>query len=176
MKIFLIPVVYFFVLISRYSKFINVSILVSKIPFTLGSAIRYEFYKRTLDSVGEGVLFSYGVIFSHKNIKIGSNVRFGPYNTVGLVDFSDNILIGQYCHFLSGKNQHGFSSKDTPINQQPGVLRKITIANDVWIGTGSIIMESIATGTVVGAGSVISKKFDSYTIVAGNPARKVRER
>lgn len=162
--------------ISLLSKYINISIFISKIPFSFGNVIRYEFYKKTMLSVGKNVLFSYGTIFSHRNISIGNNVRFGPYNTIGLTDFENNILIGQFTHFLSGKNQHSFLNKDVPIYFQVGEIERINVGTDVWIGAGSIIMASVSSGNIVGAGSVVTKKFDKDNIIVGNPAKKIKER
>jgi acetyltransferase-like isoleucine patch superfamily enzyme len=52
----------------------------------------------------------------------------------------------------------------------------INIANDVWIGAGAIILNgvSIGAGAIIGAGSVVTKDVEPYTIVAGNPARKIK--
>jgi ABC-type polysaccharide/polyol phosphate transport system ATPase subunit/acetyltransferase-like isoleucine patch superfamily enzyme len=54
----------------------------------------------------------------------------------------------------------------------------ISIGNDVWIGYGTIIMPGIkiGDGAVIGAGSVVTKNVDDYEVVAGNPARHIRNR
>lgn len=54
----------------------------------------------------------------------------------------------------------------------------VTVGHDVWIGHGAIILagRTIGTGAVVGAGSVVTKDVPPYAIVAGNPARPIRER
>jgi acetyltransferase-like isoleucine patch superfamily enzyme len=47
----------------------------------------------------------------------------------------------------------------------------------VWIGFNCIILKgvTIGEGSVVGAGSVVTKDVPPWTIVAGNPARIIRE-
>ncbi|TPK87539.1 CatB-related O-acetyltransferase [Mesorhizobium sp. B2-4-13] len=52
------------------------------------------------------------------------------------------------------------------------------IGNDVWIGFRAIIMPGITIGggAVVGAGSIVTKDVAPYAIVAGNPARFIRNR
>ncbi|WP_419570658.1 sugar O-acetyltransferase [Rheinheimera sp.] len=52
----------------------------------------------------------------------------------------------------------------------------VTIGDSVWIGGGSIILPgvTIGHGAVIAAGTVVTKDVESYSLVAGNPARWVR--
>jgi chloramphenicol O-acetyltransferase type B len=52
------------------------------------------------------------------------------------------------------------------------------IGNDVWIGRRAIILPgiTIGDGAVVGAGSIVTKDVAPYAVVAGNPARLIRNR
>ncbi len=54
----------------------------------------------------------------------------------------------------------------------------VGIGHDAWIGHGAIVLpgRSIGTGAVVGAGSVVTRDVPDYAIVAGNPARHIRQR
>jgi phosphonate metabolism protein (transferase hexapeptide repeat family) len=54
----------------------------------------------------------------------------------------------------------------------------VEIGNDVWIGHGAIILpgRKIGTGAVVAAGAIVTKDVGAYSIVAGNPARPIRQR
>ena len=54
----------------------------------------------------------------------------------------------------------------------------VVIGHDVWIGHAAIILPgcTVGTGAVVGAGAVVTKDVDPYAIVAGNPARVIRQR
>ncbi len=53
----------------------------------------------------------------------------------------------------------------------------VIIEDDCWIGAGAIILNgiTIGKGSVVGAGSVVTKDVPPYTIVAGNPAHKIKD-
>jgi len=54
---------------------------------------------------------------------------------------------------------------------------QVTIENKVWIGFNVILLKGvrIGEGAVVAAGSVVSRDVPPYTVVAGNPAKVVRE-
>ncbi len=62
----------------------------------------------------------------------------------------------------------------------PSSLSKgdVVIGHDVWIGDNATIMSGISVGhgAAVGAGTVVTRDVAPYTIVAGNPARTVRQR
>ena len=55
---------------------------------------------------------------------------------------------------------------------------RVHIGHDVWIGHGAIVLpgRNIGTGAVVAAGAIVTKDVPAYTIVAGNPARPIRQR
>ena len=165
----------FFVLISKVAGFYNTSVFLSRLSFGYGNKIRFYYYQAMLNSVGHNVIFPWGTVFTHRDISIGNNVRFGPMNTIGLVDFGDDILIGQGVHFLSGMRQHGIK-KGKLIRVQDGVNEKISIGNDIWIGTASIVMANLSDGSVIGAGTGISKDVNENSIMVGNTAKELRQR
>ena len=57
-------------------------------------------------------------------------------------------------------------------------LPDTVIGHDVWIGHGALILPgaTIGHGAIVGAGAVVAGQVAPYTIVAGNPARRIRPR
>ena len=56
-------------------------------------------------------------------------------------------------------------------------MAPIRICEGAWIGAHSIILKgvTIGAGAVVGMGSVVTKDVPARTVVAGNPARVIRE-
>lgn len=55
---------------------------------------------------------------------------------------------------------------------------EVIIGHRAWIGYRAVLLPgiTIGEGAVVGAGAVVTKNVESFTIVAGNPARKIGER
>lgn len=86
------------------------------------------------------------------------------------VSIGKNCLIGD-CVIIQDSNYH-------EIDEGSGVKTKaITIGDNVWISRNSIILPGVEIGdhSVVGAGSVVTKSVPARTLVAGNPARVIRE-
>ena len=63
------------------------------------------------------------------------------------------------------------------IGQEDKMIKPITIGNHVWIGTRAIIMKgvTIGDGAVVAAGAIVTKDVPANSIVAGVPAKVIRE-
>jgi virginiamycin A acetyltransferase len=103
------------------------------------------------------------------------------------------LKVGRYCSIAgsvrSTNNNHPVEALTThPIlyERHFGVVEanhpwdgSLEIGDDVWIGHGVIILAGcrrIGRGAIVGAGSIVTKDVAPYTVVAGNPARKLRDR
>ena len=75
---------------------------------------------------------------------------------------------------------HNFGNKRIPIRKMTSQLQEVVIKNDVWIGGHCSIFPGtiIPTGSVVAAGAVFTKSSgkDEYSIFAGVPAKKIKER
>ncbi len=56
--------------------------------------------------------------------------------------------------------------------------RRVDIGHDVWIGHGAVVMPGvrIGNGAVVGANAVVTRDVEPFAIVAGVPARRLRQR
>ncbi|PKN02217.1 MAG: acetyltransferase [Elusimicrobia bacterium HGW-Elusimicrobia-1] len=85
--------------------------------------------------------------------------------------------------FFSDKKQAGFtftpaSMFDEHLYVDDKKLFVVEIGNDVWIGDDVIIFDgiTIGDGAIVGAGAVVTKNIEPYAIVAGVPAKKLRDR
>ena len=111
----------------------------------------------------------------------------------------DRLIIGKFCSiacgakFLFNSANHTLNSLSNypfPIFFEEWQLDKgnitsawdnkgdIVIGNDVWIGGRVIILPGvkIGDGAIIGAGSVVTKDVSEYDVVAGNPARVIKNR
>lgn len=84
-------------------------------------------------------------------------------------------------HFSYRPGKFGFAATDQAVDESVFSWRaedRVDIGHDVWIGHGVIVLPgvTIGNGAIVGAGSVVTKDVAPYTIVVGNPARRLRPR
>ncbi|KAJ3111325.1 Maltose acetyltransferase, partial [Physocladia obscura] len=111
-----------------------------------------------------------------KHTFLGKNVYMN-FNTVILdcarVDFGDNVLVGPNSSFFTAYHP---LSPELRADFGPELAAPIKIGNDVWIGGNVIVLPgvTIGDGATVGAGSVVTKDVAPRTVVAGNPARFIR--
>ena len=107
------------------------------------------------------------------------------------ITFGKDVFINSGCHF---QDQGGITIGDCslighnvvlatinhdllPCNKRKNHYKPVKIGKHVWIGSNSTVLPGVTVGdwAVIGAGSVVTKDVESYTIVAGNPARMIRK-
>lgn len=81
-------------------------------------------------------------------------------------------------HSTYRRTQFGFDTADDEDFFRWRRQNNCFVGHDVWIGHGALILPgvTIGTGAVVGAGAVVTKDVAPYEIVAGVPARPIRQR
>lgn len=130
--------------------------------------------------IGKRPSFYPGVwITPGRNLVVGDDVNFALdvlVGTAGGVTIGNRTLIGYRTQIHS--SNHRVPSDGGSIFESGRDYAPVSIGSEVWIGASSIILPgvTIGDGAVVAAGSVVTKNVDPYTIVAGNPARKIRDR
>ncbi|MGC1478859.1 MAG: DapH/DapD/GlmU-related protein [Chthoniobacterales bacterium] len=138
--------------------------------------------------VAESAFVDRGVkIGSHSAIAAGAVLRervtLGDHCTVNAyTQIAGTVTIGSHVRIAAhvaiyGMN-HGFEDLDRPICQQPLTYRGIRIEDDVWIGANAVVLDgvTIRAHSVIGAGSVVTRDVPAHSVVAGNPARVIRDR
>ena len=108
-------------------------------------------------------------------IKIGRNVTVNQNCTFldnAPIEIGDNCLIGPDCHFYTPQHPFDYEQRRKPVeNSLP-----IKIGADTWIGGNVTICPGVTIGErcIVGAGSVVTHDVESDTMVAGNPAKFIK--
>ena len=141
--------------------------------------IRRLICQRIFESTGRNINIEKGAYFgTGKGIEIGDNSGIGVNCQVyGPAKIANNVMMGPEVIILTAN--HSSERLDIPMIQQ-GCLpcQKVTIFDDVWIGTRAIILPgvTIGKGSIIGAGSVVTKDVSDYAVVGGNPARVIKYR
>ena len=131
-------------------------------------------YYRTKKNVNVE-MYSYGGCFD-RNFNVGGKVNIGRYCSLGqnIRYFGGNhpIDYASTTPYFYNKNWCGFDVEDIK-------RETLNIANDVWIGYGTLITskcKKIGNGAIIGAGSVVTKDVEPYSIVVGSPAKVIKYR
>jgi acetyltransferase-like isoleucine patch superfamily enzyme len=134
-------------------------------------------------SIGKNVFVGRNTILSCK----GGSVTIDDYANISSncsLLSETKIIIGKYtflaghCYLVAGGN-HSFDRTDVPIMLQPSLTKGgIHIGEDCWLGASVILLDgvSLGRGCVVGAGAVVTKSLPPYSVAAGIPAKKIRDR
>lgn len=114
----------------------------------------------------------------HK-LYLGNHIYIGPHatlNSIGGIKIQNGTCIGPYLHIYSADHRY-FDGQALPYDQDE-LLKPVEIGENVWIGGDVIILPgvTIGEGAVVGAGSLVTKDVPPGHIVAGHPARTIKQR
>jgi acetyltransferase-like isoleucine patch superfamily enzyme len=164
-----------------------------------------HFLHPQFDSAGEGLVvfgpqfvevFGHGVrlgkhvhMMANRDCKIrlttypkpGGQIEIGDYSIVlpGVrIASAVSITTGKNCMFAGNSYVTDADWHDVyDRTEAPGVHRPVRLGDNVWIGDSAIVMKGVTIGdnSVVGAGAVVASDVPDNVIVAGNPARVVKE-
>ena len=140
-------------------------------------AIRAFCGKLMLKSCGKKVNIEKGAQFSPRTSLgdysgIGINARINGTCTIG-----DYVMMGTDVVVIT--RNHAFERTDIPMMHQGFEQeRPVVIGNDVWIGDRAIILAGVhvGDGAIIAAGAVVTHDVPPYSVVAGVPARVIKER
>ena len=130
--------------------------------FSLGQKSVVESYSCINNAVGDVV--------------IGDHTRIGLHNTIiGPVTIGSHVNLAQGIT-VTGLN-HNFESTDKRIDEQGVSTLQVTIGDDIWIGANAAIMPGVTIGNhcVVAAGAVVTKDVPPHSLVAGVPAKIIKQ-
>jgi putative colanic acid biosynthesis acetyltransferase WcaF len=125
--------------------------------------------------VGKQVqIYNSAKIYFPWNFSIGDWSAIGEnaliYN-LGPVSIGSEVTVSQRVHLCAGT--HDYTDPSMPLLKPAIVVKdKVWICADVFIGPGV----TIGDGAVVGAASVVTHKVPEWKVVAGNPAKVIKDR
>ncbi len=131
----------------------------------------------SLKTCGHSVRIQEPVLIAQPEaVEIGDEVSFAAFVHIwgaGGVRIGARTMIGSHTAISSVTHDYTRSNMHATV-----VLKRVEIGPDVWIGAHSMIMAgvTIGEGAVIGAGSIITHDVAPFTIVAGVPARLLKER
>jgi acetyltransferase-like isoleucine patch superfamily enzyme len=136
--------------------------------------------------IGDNTLVMYGSVLHVYNfrdlpnagISIGKDSLIGEYSVIrgqGGVHIGDRVFTSPYTQIIAVN--HVFDDPTRPFTEQGITAEGITIEDDVWIGAGAIITDGVTVGrgAVVAAGAVVTRDVPAHTVVAGVPARVIKQ-
>lgn len=115
-----------------------------------------------------------------RGVSIGEHVYIGPDVVIdemypGLVTIEDYVSIGMRTMIFA----HSNPTCSLELKQRffPRTTKPVKIRKGAWIAPGCIILAGVEIGenAVVGAGSLVTKNVEPYTVVAGSPAKVIRQ-
>ena len=151
----------------------------SGLPYSLGAKhIRRLCAKCMLDKCGKNVNIEHGAFLaSGSGIEIGDNSGIGlNCRVAGPLSIGDDVMMAPNVTVVT--QNHETSDLSRPMRLQTAPKKKVTIGNDVWIGTNAVIMPGITVGNgvIIGAGAVVTKDVPDYAVVGGIPAKIIKFR
>lgn len=136
--------------------------------------------------IGENTIVMHGAVLHvynfreipHAGIKIGCDSLIGEYTVIrgqGGVTIGNRVYTSPYTQIIAVN--HVFDDPNRPFVEQGIAAEGIVIEDDVWLGAGAIITDGVQVGkgAVVAAGAVVTKNVPPHTVVAGVPARPIKQ-
>lgn len=110
------------------------------------------------------------------DVLIGDYTRIGMHNTViGPVTIGNHVNLAQGITITA--LNHNFTDKEKRIDEQGISTSAVNIGDDIWIGANAVILPGVTIGhhAVIAAGAVVNKDVPAHTLVAGVPAKVIKE-
>jgi len=116
-----------------------------------------------------------------KSLIIGNSVQINDRCHIAAIDsvsIGDNVLIASNVFITD--HDHGDTSLDSLIlapAHRPLTSSPVVVENNVWIGQNVVILKGVTIGesSIIAAGAVVTRNVPSFSIVAGVPAKILKQ-
>ncbi|WP_458863176.1 2,3,4,5-tetrahydropyridine-2,6-dicarboxylate N-acetyltransferase [Acidaminobacterium chupaoyuni] len=114
--------------------------------------------------IGDNAVIMMGAV-----INIGCVIGKGTMIDMGVV-MGGRVIVGEHCHVGAGAVLAGVV--------EPASATPVTLEDDVMIGANAVVLEGcrIGKGAVVAAGAVVISDVPAGVVVAGTPARIIKQK
>lgn len=162
-----------------HGLYFNLYGLVKYIPSPIGDLLRHLIVKIFIKKMGKVRIYEGVTLWYPYRIKLGSNITLNEWVYIsgfGGVIIEDGVRIGHRTSIIT--SDHQFKSKEIPIYKQNIDPGRVIIRKNAWLGCNVTILKGVTVGegAIVAAGAVVTKDVESFSIVAGVPAKKIGER
>lgn len=113
-----------------------------------------------------------------KNASIGKNCKISSHTFICEgVYIEDNVFVGHNVTFINDKHPRSVNEEGTMQTESNWEVIETFVKKGASIGSSSTIMCGITIGenAIVGAGALVTKDVPPNTIVAGVPAKVIKE-
>jgi acetyltransferase-like isoleucine patch superfamily enzyme len=113
-----------------------------------------------------------------KNATVGKRCKISSHTFICEgVTIEDNVFIGHSVTFINDSYPRATTAEGGLQTEADWKVERTVVKKGASIGSGSTILSNISIGenAIVGAGSVVTKDVPANCIVAGNPARLLRQ-
>ena len=110
------------------------------------------------------------------DVMIGDHTRIGLHNTI-----IGPVIIGCHVNLAQGITvtalNHNFEDSEKRIDEQGVSTSTVIIEDDIWIGANAVVLPGVTIGqhSVVAAGAVVTKDVPPHSLVAGVPAKVIKQ-
>lgn len=110
------------------------------------------------------------------DVMIGDHTRIGLHNTI-----IGPVIIGSHVNLAQGITvtalNHIFENSEKRIDEQGVSTSAVVIEDDIWIGANAVVLPGVTIGqhSVVAAGAVVTKDVPPHSLVAGVPAKIIKQ-
>jgi len=102
--------------------------------------------------------------------------RHTTINAFGRISIGSRVQVGPYC-FIADFDHDLISRLDRPFHRPVAQVAPVVIHDEAWIGAHVVVLKGVSIGarSVVAAGAVVTADVPPETVVAGVPARPIKD-